>query len=94
MAQVTLTPRSAAETLDREFLGLRGKILEIAATLDRIDRGGGSVADDPRVAQLRRGLELLASPGPSRAEEIQMVFSLPYDPQWRAKHEGRAAASE
>ena len=33
-----LNPREALEVLDRDFLETRGKILEIAAVLDRIDR--------------------------------------------------------
>ncbi len=33
------TAMPAAEVLDREFLEIRAKILEIAASLDRLDRG-------------------------------------------------------
>ena len=38
-----------------------------------------AVADDPRLTQIRRSLEILAGDGPNRAERIQMVFSLPYE---------------
>jgi hypothetical protein len=76
---------SARETLDREFLGIRGRLLEVAAALDRIDRAHGSVADDARRAQLQRAMEVLLSPGPGRAERFQQVFSLAYDEAWRSK---------
>ncbi len=76
---------SARETLDREFLGIRSRLLDVAASLDRIDRANGSVADDARLGQLRRALDVLLSPGPDRAERFQHVFSLPYDEAWRSK---------
>jgi hypothetical protein len=75
-------PTSAAAVLDREFLTIRAKLLEIAAALDRVDRGEGSVADDARLGQILRSLEILASSHPNRAERVQMLFSLPYDEQW------------
>ena len=76
---------SAAEVFEREFLPLRGRIIEVAAVLDRIARAAGSVDADPRFQQVRQGLDLLArgEPAVDRAERVQMVFSLPYDPQWR-----------
>lgn len=74
----------ALEVLDREFLSLRCKIVEVAAALDRIARAGGE-CDDPRIDQVRRSLELVAEPreAADRAEQVQLIFSLPYDPQWR-----------
>lgn len=76
---------ASAEVFEREFLVLRGRLLEVAATLDRLDRAGGPPLEDPRTEQLRRSLQVLASAGPrtDRAEQVQLVFSLPYDPQWR-----------
>ena len=75
---------SAAEVLDRDFLAIRCRLIELAAALDRIDRGGKSAAGDPRVAQIRRSLELLVGDAPDRAEQVQMVFSLPYEKGWAA----------
>jgi hypothetical protein len=74
----------ALDVLDREFLPLRGKLIEVAAALDRIGRAGGD-CDDARIVQVRRSLELLAAPRETadRAEQVQRIFSLPYDPQWR-----------
>jgi hypothetical protein len=64
------------------FLETRCKILEIAAALDRLDRGAGSVADDPRMARIRQALQTLMRAEDGRAEEVQRIFSLPYDPAW------------
>ena len=35
--------------LDREFLEIRAKVLEVAACLDRLDRAPGTVEHDPRM---------------------------------------------
>ena len=78
-------PTSAAEALDREFLGIRGRLIELAATLDRIDRSGGPLADDPRRSRIRRALEILMSAAPDRAERAQIEFSLPYDEKWDSR---------
>ena len=80
-----LNLREALEVLDRDFLETRGKILEIAAVLDRIDRAPAHhhLHPDPRVGQIRQALEVLCVPGPGRAETIQLIFSLKYDRDWR-----------
>ena len=80
-------PRDAMDVLDRDFLETRCKILEIAATLDRIDRAPARHGEHPdaRLGQLRRGLEALLEPGPGRAETVQHIFSLDYDLDWRRK---------
>ena len=79
--------RDAGAVLDRDFLELRGKILEVAATLDRLDRAPAhhdpGTPPDRRLAQLRQALDALREPGPGRAETIQRLFSLEYDPDWR-----------
>lgn len=80
-------PQDAQETLDQEFLTTRAKLLEVAATLDRIERGEGSVDDDLRMRQLREALGLLADGGGDYAERFQMVFSLPYSETWREEYE-------
>jgi hypothetical protein len=85
MEPVMSLPTSAAAVLDREFLAIRAKLIEIAAALDRVDRGEGSVADDARLDQIRRSLEILAGSHPNRAERIQMLFSLPYDEHWTSR---------
>lgn len=80
-----LSRRDATEVLDRDFLEARCKILELAATLDRIDRAPARHGEHPdsRLSQLRQAMEALAEPGPGRAETIQRIFSLEFDPAWR-----------
>jgi hypothetical protein len=79
--------RDATEVLDHDFLEARCKILEIAATLDRIDRAPSRLGEHPdaRLGKLRQALEALVEPGPGRAETIQRIFSLEFDPAWREK---------
>jgi hypothetical protein len=79
--------RDAVEILDHDFLELRCKILELAAILDRIDRAPARHGEhpDPRAGHVRQALESLTEPGPDRAETIQRIFSLEYDPGWREK---------
>jgi hypothetical protein len=76
---------TAPQILDREFLGIRARLIELAAALDRIDRAAGRVATDPRMEKIRRGLMALSQAGPDRAEQVQMAFSLPYEEGWREK---------
>lgn len=79
-----MTPLPAARALDQFFLDARSRVLDLAATLDRIGRGADPTAAvaDPRAALLRQALELLLSDAPNRAERVQQVFSLAYDPNW------------
>ncbi len=78
-------PLKASECLEREFLEVRAWLLQIAAALDRIDRSCGTVAGDHRRQSLDEAARLLLSSEPDRAEKIQLLFSLEYDPGW--KHE-------
>jgi hypothetical protein len=77
-------PLPAAQALDRYFLEARSKLLDLAAILDRIDRGQGAVgvAKDPRLGKIREALEVLEDKSGGRAERIQQIFSLEYDPAW------------
>ena len=75
---------SAAEILNREFLEIRCKILDLAAALDRLERAEGSVADDPRLLRLREALTAVQSESEERAEQVQMIFSRAYDDSWQA----------
>ncbi|MGH7134312.1 MAG: hypothetical protein ACREHD_01145 [Pirellulales bacterium] len=69
--------------MNREFLEIRARILELAAALDRIDRADGSMAADARLSRIEQGLAALAEAGPGRAERVQMIFSLPYEAGWQ-----------
>ncbi len=63
--------------MDREFLGIRCRLIELAAMLDRLDREK-SPTDDPRRNKIAQALDILLADVPDRAERIQMAFSLPY----------------
>lgn len=76
---------SAAEILNREFLEIRCKILELAAAFDRLERAEGSVEQDTRLARLREALTIVLDQSNDRAEQVQMLFSREYDDDWQAK---------
>lgn len=76
-------PLTASEVLTREFLEVRAKILEVAAAFDRLERSEGDVSGDPRIARLHEALKVLSANGEDRAEQVQLVFSRPYDETWQ-----------
>lgn len=76
-------PLSAEEVLQREFLEIRFRILDLAAMFDRLDRAAGSVRDDARVKRLQEALEILSERRSDRAEQVQLAFSRPYDDAWQ-----------
>ena len=77
------TEPTSQTILDREYLPVRAKILQIAASLDRIQRAPGDATQDGRVEQVRTAIEKLLANEPDRARQIQLLFSRSYDPQWR-----------
>jgi hypothetical protein len=78
------SPLTAAEVLNREFLEIRARLLQVAASLDRLDRAAGTVGDDPRLQRINQALEMLNSHETDRAEQIQMIFSRAYSDAWRS----------
>lgn len=79
------SPLDAPEVLNREFLEVRAKILEIAAALDRLDRAAGTAEGDARLERIRQGLSMLSTRRADRAEQVQLIFSLAYDGDWRSR---------
>lgn len=79
-----MTPMPAPRVLDMFFLEARSKLLDLAAVLDRLDRGEDTAAAsaDPRVERIRKALLTLLDNEPGRAERVQQIFSLAYDPEW------------
>ncbi len=77
--------RDVSKILDADFLAIRHAILDVAAGLDRLDRGlnSNSLAAEPRRQQLLLALEVLSEKEAGRTEQVQMVFSRPYDSRWR-----------
>jgi hypothetical protein len=80
-----MTPLPATTALESCFLEARSKLLDLAGILDRIGRGTGasSVSEDPRLTKIRQALEVLGDQSGGRAERIQQIFSLDYDPKWK-----------
>lgn len=73
---------SAGEVLDTYFLDTRCMLLEIAATMDRLDHAVKAGSDQSRTGDLRlqkiqESLSLLAEKGttPDRAERLLNLFS-------------------
>ncbi len=86
MSQInTLKPLSAQDALDKFYLEARARLLELAATLDRIDRGQPNPSDS-RLQLLKKAIaqlnESTSSTSNDRAEQLQLLFSLGYDSIW------------
>ena len=81
---MNFAPLPASQALDRYFLEARSKLLDLAAILDRVGRGtgGSAIADESRLEKIRQALEVLRDESGGRAERIQQIFSLDYDPKW------------
>jgi hypothetical protein len=79
-----MEPLNAMKALDAYFLEARSKLLDLAAILDRIDRGrdAAGVADDPRLDRVRQALVVLHGESGDRAERVQQIFSIEYDAKW------------
>ena len=76
-------PMTSGEVLDREYLEIRAKILQLAASFDRLDRADGDVSSDVRSDLISKGLEILQSSDNNRAEQIQLLFSREFEDAWR-----------
>ncbi|WP_425613840.1 hypothetical protein NA78x_003684 [Anatilimnocola sp. NA78] len=73
---------TATETLNREFLEIRCRILDLAAMLDRLERSDDNVAEDPRLKRIHEAIDLLGKVTGDRAEQVQLTFSRAYDEAW------------
>jgi hypothetical protein len=76
-------PIDAPELLNQEFLEIRARLLQVAAALDRLDRADGDVSRDKRRTDLDRAIRVLLETNSDRAARLQMIFSLPYDRDWK-----------
>jgi hypothetical protein len=73
-------PMSRDQVIEAYFLEHRGKLLDVAAFLDRVDRSrpsGRASGEDYRVAALREALRLLADGRPRRVERVLKLLSDP-----------------
>ena len=80
-----MTSLAADQALAAYFLEARSKILDLAAILDRVQRGDGATqtAADPRLERIARALQILSADTGGKAEAVQRVFSLEYDSGWK-----------
>lgn len=75
MAPSTLTQQQIA---DLYFIEHRAKLLDLAAFMDRAERGGaGGRGEDIRLATFRRAIALLTDGKPDRAKRILELMSDP-----------------
>jgi hypothetical protein len=77
--------RGTNEVFEQEFLPIRAKLLEVAASLDRLDRASGSLEAEAKRRQVQAAVQVLLSPDHDRAEQIQLIFSRPFEEDWKEK---------
>lgn len=74
-------PMTRAKVLDAYFLEHRGRLLDLAAFLDRVDRasdaGDASSPEDHRLTALRAAIPILIDGRPDRARRILEALSDP-----------------
>jgi hypothetical protein len=63
------------QILDQYFLDARGKLIELAAFLDRVERARGK--DDFRIQAFRAALANLNGRGKQKAKRVLLAFSDP-----------------
>lgn len=86
-------PLAVKQILQEYFIENRTRILEIAAFLDRLDRGqdAQSAPGDFRMEAFHRALDVLASKDSDKIGQIQLIFSDPTT-EPKAKLDSKSAA--
>lgn len=69
------SPQTAQQVIDTYFMEHRAKLVDIAAYLDRIDRGLGPAVDDFRDAAFRKAIAILTDGESHRAKRILNLLS-------------------
>ena len=69
-----ITGMTRQEVLDLYFMDARSKLIDLAAFLDRVERGSGR--DDFRMTEFRKALQELAATN-NRAEKVLLALSDP-----------------
>ena len=77
-------PMTADAVVNRYFLEMRSKVLDVAAALDRIERteDAEGAAKDVRLQKLRTAIDILLDGKGDRAARVLMAFSDSYEPNW------------
>ncbi|MEQ1825081.1 MAG: hypothetical protein ABL921_04020 [Pirellula sp.] len=83
LTQEPLVERTARQVVADEFLIARAKILELAATLDRIERSSGDTEDSKQMNLLIQGMNILCDDEVDKAKRVQLLMSRDYDPEWQ-----------
>jgi hypothetical protein len=77
--------RTADKILSEEYLVARAKILELAATLDRLAHAPGEVDSLPQKKLLDQAMRILIDSDGDKARRVQLLLSRQYEPDWRTK---------
>ena len=77
--------RSAQQIVAEDFMIARARIVELAATLDRIERATGDVDDSKNMQLLMQGMHILCDDEVEKAKRVQLLMSRQYDPQWQTQ---------
>jgi len=77
--------RSAQQIVAEDFMIARARIVELAATLDRIERATGDVDDSKNMQLLMQGMHILCDDDVEKAKRVQLLMSRQYDPQWQTQ---------
>ena len=80
-----LVERSAEQIVADDFMIARARIVELAATLDRIERATGDVDDSKNMQLLIQGMHILCDDEVEKAKRVQLLMSRIYDPHWQSQ---------
>lgn len=69
------SPQTKTQVVDTYFMEHRAKLVDIAAYLDRVDRGRGGALSDFRDNAFRRAIAILSDGENHRAKRILDLFS-------------------
>jgi hypothetical protein len=70
-----MNPQTKQQVVDTYFMEHRARLVDIAAYLDRVDRGQGDDPLDFRDVAFRRAVEILLDGQPQRARRVLELFS-------------------
>ena len=80
-----IAERTAQQIVAEDFMIARARIVELAATLDRIERASGDVDDSRNMQLLMQGMNILCDDEFEKAKRVQLLMSRHYDPQWQTQ---------
>lgn len=72
---MAIAPQTKQQVIDSYFMEHRAKLIDLAAYLDRIDRGQGEPPDDFRDIAFRSAIRILTDGQPHRAKRVLQSFS-------------------